>query len=120
MITTKPTTFNQIVVLFTAFVALITVYELSYSNKVAQMLKGVSSTMHHASLLHLACKDPTGDMEFEMYDFVQRKGKKTHPETLFLNCKKGYKPKSTFRRGEITCWTGEWIWLTSVLECEKA
>mmetsp|Transcript_9388 Transcript_9388/g.18329 ORF Transcript_9388/g.18329 Transcript_9388/m.18329 type:complete len:113 (-) Transcript_9388:331-669(-) len=106
MIKTRPTTFNQIVVLFTAFVALITVYELSYSNKVAQLLKGVSSTIHHASLLKLACNDPAMDMDFEMYDFVQRKGKIAHPQTLFLNCKNGYKPKSNFRRGEITCWTG--------------
>mmetsp|Transcript_5532 Transcript_5532/g.13475 ORF Transcript_5532/g.13475 Transcript_5532/m.13475 type:complete len:124 (-) Transcript_5532:173-544(-) len=112
-----PSMFNMVVIIFTTVVALVTVYELSYSNRVAQILKGVSTTSHRTALFNTECIDPTKDVEFKMFSFHGRDKKVGSGHTYFLYCKENFKPKGDFRRGEIACWSGEWIWLTSVLEC---
>mmetsp|Transcript_5621 Transcript_5621/g.8286 ORF Transcript_5621/g.8286 Transcript_5621/m.8286 type:complete len:123 (-) Transcript_5621:44-412(-) len=116
----SPSNFNQIVIFFTAFVALVTVYELSHANRVAQILKGVSTTIHHAKMPSIQCLDPREDTEFKMYTFTGRNSENNyHTGSYFLHCKSPYTPTGKFRRGEITCWAGEWIWLTSPLQCEE-
>mmetsp|Transcript_18876 Transcript_18876/g.30007 ORF Transcript_18876/g.30007 Transcript_18876/m.30007 type:complete len:134 (+) Transcript_18876:63-464(+) len=121
----SPTMFNQIVVAFTAFVALVTVYEFSFAHKMAQILKGASSTFHHSSNSMLHCQDPRSDIEFKMFEFHGRNTKNDqsnhrHQSTYFVSCQDGFEPIGNFRRGEIRCWAGEWIWLTSTLECQES
>eukprot|EP00471_Norrisiella_sphaerica_P003357 CAMPEP_0184479512 /NCGR_PEP_ID=MMETSP0113_2-20130426/1213_1 /TAXON_ID=91329 /ORGANISM="Norrisiella sphaerica, Strain BC52" /LENGTH=77 /DNA_ID=CAMNT_0026857615 /DNA_START=273 /DNA_END=503 /DNA_ORIENTATION=+ len=76
----------------------------------AQVLKGAALSYHHTAN-NLQCEDPTNDVDFMMYNFHGRGNEGAtlgHQTTFLLTCKDDYQPKGDFRRGEITCWAGEW------------
>ncbi len=122
LVAMKSQRFQSLVVLFVTAVAIVTLYNLTMTKKMGLVFQRLGSSMTHSSLAEISCHDPREDIEFrDIYEFDGRAAllKHGHSSLYFVRCKDPYKPTGDFRRGEITCWAGRWIWLTSHLKCTK-
>ena len=81
--------------------------------------QNLATTAHHSTLAKIACHDPRSDPRFNMYQFEGKAADLNHGHSsfYFVKCRPPFQVKSAFRRGEITCWAGQWIWLTDRLKC---